>query len=181
MKKLPRFIALGVLIGLATALSAQAADGARGPRGRGPGGPGRGPGQHIVRLLDSDMNREISATELANAPANIRALDLNADGTVTVDELRPPRPADAPTPPADRPASPADADHPRPLNPVMLALDANADGDLSTTEIANAIASLNALDLNKDGKLTADEFMPLPPEDAPVGRGGHRHAPPSAG
>ena len=45
----------------------------------------------------------------------------------------------------------------------MLALDANNDGDLSAAEIANATTSLKALDLNADGKLTPDEYRPLPP------------------
>lgn len=46
----------------------------------------------------------------------------------------------------------------------MLALDANGDGTLSAAEIANAPASLAALDTNKDGKLTFDELRPLPPK-----------------
>ena len=45
----------------------------------------------------------------------------------------------------------------------MLALDANSDGALSAAEIAKAATSLAALDLNKDGQLTVDEFRPLPP------------------
>jgi hypothetical protein len=49
--------------------------------------------------------------------------------------------------------------------PLMLALDANSDGDLSAAEISNAPASLLALDANKDGKLTRDELRPLPPTE----------------
>jgi hypothetical protein len=55
--------------------------------------------------------------------------------------------------------------HPRPVDPIMLALDANNDGSLSETEVANATASLTALDGNNDGKLTFDELRPLPPEN----------------
>jgi hypothetical protein len=188
MKNLPRFILLSATLGLATALSAQSADGGPRGRGRGPGGPGGhggpggpGRGHPVLRVLDNDQDRELSATELANAPSNLRALDLNADGSVTVDELRPPRPADAPTPPADRPARPEGVDHPKPFDPIMLALDANEDGSLSGSEINGATTSLSALDANKDGKLTADEFMPTPPEGAPEGRGPRRHGPPPAG
>ena len=47
--------------------------------------------------------------------------------------------------------------------PLMTALDANGDGELDATEIANASAALKALDKNGDGKLTADELMPPPP------------------
>lgn len=129
---------------------------------RGPGGPGgHGRGNPIVRAIDSDKNREISSSELAGATTAILTLDANKDGAVTVDELRPARPADAPA----RPAPPADAPaRRRPSDPVMLALDADSDGNLSAGEITRAAASLAALDANKDGKLTADEFHPLPPE-----------------
>ena len=184
MKRLPRLLTLGAMLGLAAALTAQTADGGRGARGRGPGGPGgpgRGPGpvHPLIRVLDNDHDHELSATELANAPSNIRALDLNADGTVAADELRPTPRADAPTPPANRPARPVDSDRPRPVDPLMLALDADEDGALSTAEITNSTASLSALDENADGKLTRDEFMPLPPEGAPFGRGGRRQGPPA--
>ena len=107
----------------------------------------------------------LSKAELDNAPAAIRTLDANSDGNVTAEELRPARPANAPTrpaPPADAPPR-NDADHPRPIDPVMLALDANGDGTLSAAEINNATASLSALDANKDGTLTRDEIHPVPP------------------
>lgn len=163
MKTLPRLL-IGVVLSAATVLSAQTDSprgGRRGPGG--PGGPGRGgPAMGIVRVLDTDQNREISAAEIAAASASILTLDTNKDGVVSADELRPTppnRPADAPTPPAGRP------ERLRPANPVMLALDANSDGALSSAEIANAPASLAALDANKDGKLTPDELRPLPPKE----------------
>ena len=172
MKKLPQVIIV-LALGAVTVLSAQTTtttptDGQRGPRRGGPGGPGRG-GHPIVRAIDADKNGELSATELASAPAAIRALDANSDGVVSKEELHPVRPAGAPQRPADAPTSttaptrkegPAGA---RPVDPVMLALDANSDGALSAAEITNAGTSLAALDLNKDGKLTHDELRPLPP------------------
>lgn len=182
MKNCPRLLAVGfpltVAFGLAVvlpalvAVAASAQTSTDAPRGRGwggpggPGGHGRGFGHPVVRILDTDQDRELSAAELASAPSSLRTLDANADGTVSADELHPARPAppaDRPTPPADRPAPPADSDHQRPLDPIMFALDANADGALSAAEITNATASLKALDLNGDGKLTADEYRPLPP------------------
>jgi len=176
MNNLIRISTLGAFIGLAAAISAQPTDGSsRGQHGRGHGGHGHHdgprPGQPVIRVLDNDHDGEISATELANAPSNLIALDLNSDGTVTAEELRPSRPAHAPTSGADRPQRPDHADHPRPVFPIMLALDADANGELSNAEIANATISLSALDLNGDGRLTADEFRPLPPEGAQAGSG----------
>jgi hypothetical protein len=44
--------------------------------------------------------------------------------------------------------------------PLMEALDANHDGVIDATEIANASAALKALDKNGDGKLTQEELRP---------------------
>jgi len=65
----------------------------------------------------------------------------------------------------------------RPMPPIMLALDANQDGVIDATEIANAANALLTLDKNGDGKLTADEVMPPRPEGGrgpggPGGKGG---------
>ena len=176
MKNVHRILLSFSLAAAGTLLAQTSApsDGPAAPHRRGhggPGGPGRG-GHPIIRALDTDKDGEISAAELASAPASIRALDTDGDGVVSPAELRPARPANAAQRPADaperpaRPAPPADgSDHPRPVDPVMLALDANGDGTLSVAEITNATASLSALDSNKDGKLTRDELRPLPPRE----------------
>ena len=172
MKKLHSLL-VTVSLTAASILSAQttaSAPGVRGPQRGGPGGPGhgRGPMIHpIVRALDADRDGEVSASELANAPAALLALDANKDGAVSRAEFHPPRPerpADAPvrTPPADAPVRKG-GDRAHPVDPVMLALDADADGNLSGPEIAAAARSLAAIDANKDGKLTRDELRPLPP------------------
>ena len=165
MNKFHRLI-VTIALTSAASLFAQSppAEGGRGPRHGGPGGPGRGHGfgSPIVRALDTDKDGELSAAEIAAAATSLKALDKNSDGAISADELRPPRPAGAPegaTPPPNAPSG----NRPHPADPVMLALDANADGTLSATEIANAARSLAALDLNKDGKLTRDELRPLPP------------------
>jgi Ca2+-binding EF-hand superfamily protein len=159
------FLSAAVLT--ATALSAQTGP-AGGPRGGGRGGPhGPSRGNPVVRALDTDQNREISAAELANASAALLTLDTDKDGALSAAELHPvppAPPADAPARP-ERPARPAfDASRPHPVDPVMLALDANSDGALSAAEIASAAKSLAALDVNHDGKLTLDELHPLPPK-----------------
>lgn len=60
---------------------------------------------------------------------------------------------------------------PRPVQPVIAALDANEDGVIDASEIKNAVAALMKLDKNKDGKLTQDELRPPRP---PGGREGRR-------
>ena len=44
--------------------------------------------------------------------------------------------------------------------PMMSALDANDDGEISAEEIANAVQALKSLDKNSDGKLTLEELRP---------------------
>lgn len=46
------------------------------------------------------------------------------------------------------------------MNPIIAALDANRDGELSKEEIANASKALAKLDKNTDGKLDATELRP---------------------
>ncbi|MBU6402143.1 MAG: hypothetical protein KGS61_17630, partial [Verrucomicrobia bacterium] len=47
-----------------------------------------------------------------------------------------------------------------PPPPLVAVLDANHDGVIDAEEIANAPAALKTLDINNDGQLTPDEFMP---------------------
>jgi len=53
------------------------------------------------------------------------------------------------------------------MMPLMQALDADGDGELSAAEISNASAALKKLDKNGDGKLDGEELRP-----AMGGRGG---------
>src|SRR5690349_8395512 len=53
---------------------------------------------------------------------------------------------------------------PRFIMPVMEVLDANHDGVIDETEIANASTALKKLDKNGDGKLTPEELRPPRPE-----------------
>lgn len=192
-----RLTLTALVLGLAATLSAQPAEGARGPGRGGPDGhrgPGRSPSAGIVRAVDTDKDGTLSAAEIAASSSAIAALDRNSDGALT--------PADRPAPPADAPARPTGGKGPRgggkgpgegkgprsdgdkggkgggrggpggrAVDPVMLALDADSNRDLSATEIANAPASLAAIDANKDGQLTRDELRPL---DSGSGQGGPR-------
>ncbi|MGY8770694.1 MAG: hypothetical protein ACKVH8_19970 [Pirellulales bacterium] len=57
--------------------------------------------------------------------------------------------------------------------PLMSALDANHDGDISAEEIKNATKALKSLDKNKDGKLSPEEYRPQRgPGAGGPGRGG---------
>jgi hypothetical protein len=46
-------------------------------------------------------------------------------------------------------------------HPVLAALDADHDGEISAWEIEHAATSLRKLDHNLDGYLTADELIPF--------------------
>jgi hypothetical protein len=59
--------------------------------------------------------------------------------------------------------------HRPPLPPIIAALDANHDGVIDESEIANAASVLKTLDRNGDGKLTYDELLPPPPADFGAG------------
>lgn len=60
--------------------------------------------------------------------------------------------------------------------PIIMALDANQDGEISAEEIDLAVVALKKLDKNKDGKLTMDELAPnfggMPGGMGPGGFGG---------
>ncbi len=57
--------------------------------------------------------------------------------------------------------------------PLITALDADDDGEISAEEIKNAVEALKKLDKNEDGKLSREEFMPMPgPGFGPRGEGG---------
>ncbi|HTJ79528.1 MAG TPA: EF-hand domain-containing protein [Rariglobus sp.] len=45
----------------------------------------------LLHIFDTNHDGVISADEIADAPAALKALDKNGDGQLTADELRPPR------------------------------------------------------------------------------------------
>lgn len=61
-----------------------------------------------------------------------------------------------------------------PPSPVVEALDADGNHEISAEEIANAAEALKKLDTDGDGKLTPQEFQPRPPRDRLGRPGGDR-------
>jgi hypothetical protein len=129
---------------------------ANGTGGRGPGGPP----QPMFAALDTNHDGVVDANEIANADKALLTLDKNGDGKLTPDELFGPRGVPGMGPSVE--------------NRFFNVLDANHDGIIDATEIANAPTYLSALDKNGDGQLTADELF-----GPPGGRGGMRGQPPA--
>jgi hypothetical protein len=95
------------------------------------------------------MKKQIILTALLATSAITATFAQDADAGAPVDR-----------PPGHRPP------------PLIAALDANKDGVIDATELANATAALTALDKNGDGSLTRDELMGPRPEGRGRGPGG---------
>lgn len=72
----------------------------KGDKPKGPGGPppGNRPVPPLIKALDADADGTISAAELAGAPESLKTLDKNDDGELSPEEIhpRPPRPEGPP-------------------------------------------------------------------------------------
>jgi hypothetical protein len=104
---------------------------------------------YVLDALDADHDYIISAAEIAAAPAALRHLDLNRDGTLSAEE--------------SGFSATRHAELRRNFmrgNPVLAALDTDRDGAISAREIRNASAALKRLDLNGDGQLVPVEVAP---------------------
>jgi len=94
----------------------------------------------------------------------LSVLALSASALVLTAQSTGNRPAGTARPPhRDGAGGPGGPGH-RPPPPVMAVLDANHDGIIDATEIANASKALLTLDKNGDGQLTQDELRPPRPE-----------------
>jgi Ca2+-binding EF-hand superfamily protein len=113
----------------------------------------------VLAALDADGDLMISPAEIANAPVELRKLDLNHDGKLSAEECGFAPPGDF-TGPASLLARYRRAFMLE--NPVLAALDNDHNGEISAAEIANSPAALKALDINSDGSLSPYELLPNP-------------------
>ncbi|MCW5557533.1 MAG: hypothetical protein KIT22_06860 [Verrucomicrobiae bacterium] len=139
----------------------------------------------LVAALDANQDGVLDATEIAKAATALATLDTNADGQISREELRPqsrggrPGGSGGPAPEGQGgPGGPRRSGGGGPGfgfggGPLADVLDANQDGTLDATEIANAPTALATLDANSDGQLTREELQPQRPEGGPA-RGGKR-------
>jgi Ca2+-binding EF-hand superfamily protein len=155
--------------------------------GRGPGGQGgpdgfRPPTHPLEAALDADGDHQLSAKEIENAVAALKAIDKNNDGKLSDDELRPRfggrpggpdgggRPDGAGRPEGRGPGADADArprDGERPANNSemlsrVMSFDKNEDGKLTKDELPERMQGLlERGDANADGALDKDELAKI--------------------
>ncbi len=111
----------------------------------------------VLRALDADRDLTLSPWEIGNAPAALRKLDIDYDGKLTPEECGLHiDPYSLPPPLLAQLRQRFMSNH-----PVLAALDADHDGEISAWEIEHAAQSLKKLDRNHDGYLTADELIPF--------------------
>lgn len=109
----------------------------------------------------------------------IIALALGASSSlISAQDGNPPPGGQRPPGGEGRPGGPGGQ---RPPSPIIEALDLNKDGVIDADEIAKAAESLKKLDKNGDGKITEDEYRPQRPGGPGAGPGGRGQGPPPGG
>ena len=144
----------------------------------------------VMTAMDTDGNGELSGAEVLNAPNTLVSLDANDDGMLSGAELAPEigafgrgrgrggegrgrrgRGPRGGLRGRGGPGGRGGAFGPTAILdnlPVMATLDADGNSELSSEEIADAVAALIPLDADGDGRLRSEELMPV----GGFGRGG---------
>jgi len=124
----------------------------QGPDGNPPPPPPDCPGPPVIAALDTNADGTISADEIANASQSLLTLDANGDGQLTADELRPDGPPCGPPPGCGR----------RGPGPNIMSHDTNGDGVVTLEELtADVTAKFNQLDANGDGVIDSTDLDQL--------------------
>ena len=110
----------------------------------------------IMKVLDTDQDGTLSATEIANASKALLQLDKDGDGIISAEEMRP-----------DMSKMPGGLAGPGPngigngpmMGKVFESRDANGDGKLTGDEIPERMRDrLNMVDKDGDGSISKSEF-----------------------
>lgn len=141
------------------------------------GGGGFDPAQMIERMFEQDANSDgkLSADELGERGERmLQRADADQDGFVTKDEMKKmmesrggrggrgeggrggPGGAEGRGGPGGGP----DPGRLLAMMPIMKALDADGNGQLSKKEIENAVKAIQSLDKDKNGTVSTEELMP---------------------
>jgi hypothetical protein len=104
-------------------------------------------------------------TLFITARSSVYSIRMNVAGVSPWPQSTPKRNMQRPAS-GQRPSQPGDGQRDpgggqgRSRNPIILALDANGDGEISAEEISNGAAALLKLDANGDGRISREESRP---------------------
>ncbi len=125
-----------------------------------PGGPMGMLQMHpLMKILDTDKDGTLSASEIANASKTLIQLDKNGDGIISAEEMRPD--------PNSMPGGFAGAVGIGQFNGAMMSQmfersDANKDGKLTGDEIPERMRDrVKMIDKDGDGSITKSEFAAM--------------------
>jgi Ca2+-binding EF-hand superfamily protein len=162
------------------------------PGGTPPGAPAPGGGdakaaEEIFSKHDANSDGKLTKDEIPEEQKEVfqRILDRIGGDSVNKEQfvraMMTQRRPEGGRPPEGRPGEPGQPGAgPMVALPVLRALDADGDGEISKAEIEGAAKALAALDKNGDGKLSRDEILPnfaasgfpgRPGQPGPAGRG----------